>query len=268
MIDIHAHAGPEVVGMSLRRSIDAIEAAQLARRHGMRAIVIKNHYLETASQAYFVSRVVPGIEVYGGVALNRTVGGVNPAAVEAMANVDGGLGRVVYMPTFHSRHYNPDDPEAVPVSRDGALLPEVLEVLDVVARYDLALSTGHSSPEESLMIIRAARAAGVTRIYVQHPTIEQIQMPLEMQMEAARLGALLEYRMPSGMLTDEEVEMVRALGPQNVVLSSDRGQLGGPSHVDVFRQAVPRLRRAGFTQAEIDIMTKRNPARLLGLETR
>lgn len=266
MIDIHAHTGPEVVGLSLRRSIDGIEAARLAARHGMRAILLKNHYLETATQAYYVSRVVPGIEVYGGIALNRTVGGLNPDAVEAMANVDGGLGRMVYMPTFQSAHYNPGDPEAVPVSRNGELLPEVLEVLDVVARYDLALSTGHSSPEESLTIVRAARAAGVTRIYVQHPTIEQIDMPLEMQMEAARLGALLEYRMPSGMLTDEEVENVRALGPENVVLSSDRGQLGGPNHADVFRQAVPRLLQAGFTQAEIDVMTRRNPARLLGID--
>ena len=48
----------------------------------MRALVLKNHYESTASLAYLVRKEVPGIEIYGGIALNRTVGGVNPAAVE------------------------------------------------------------------------------------------------------------------------------------------------------------------------------------------
>jgi len=36
--------------------------------------------------------------------LNRAVGGVNPAAVERMARVQGGYGRVVWMPTFDSEN--------------------------------------------------------------------------------------------------------------------------------------------------------------------
>ena len=78
VIDIHVHADPD----SVPRSIDAIDLARLAKERGMRGMVLKNHYEPTASLAYVVSKVVPGISVFGGIDLNRSVGGVNPAAIE------------------------------------------------------------------------------------------------------------------------------------------------------------------------------------------
>src|SRR5690348_14021603 len=99
VIDIHAHTAPETSMMNFKRAWDAIEAAQIARISGMRGIVLKEHYTETASWAYLASRIVPGVEVFGGIVLNKAVGGMNPVAVEAMALSRGGLGRVVYMPT-------------------------------------------------------------------------------------------------------------------------------------------------------------------------
>src|SRR5262249_28090226 len=83
VIDIHAHTDPD----SVPRSIDAIDLVRLAKQRGMRAIVLKNHYESTAAQAYLVRKEVPGIEVFGGIDLNRTVGGVNPAAVEHMVQM-------------------------------------------------------------------------------------------------------------------------------------------------------------------------------------
>jgi hypothetical protein len=269
IIDIHAHVGPATEA-SLPRTFDAIEAAQLAARHGMRAINLKQHYLETASWAYFVSRIVPGIQVFGGIALNRSVGGLNASAVEQVATFKGGFGRVVYMPTFESEHYNPGSPNAVPVSRDGKLLPAVYDVLKVVAQYDMALSTGHSSPEESLLIIRAAKDAGVDRVYVQHPALSRINMSVEMQREAARMGALLEYVIGEALANREEFEhwtgLIRAVGPENVVIGTDLGQWGRSTPTDGYKVIIPRMLRAGFTQAELDTMMKTNPARLLGLE--
>src|SRR5262245_25681396 len=100
VIDIHAHAAPETSMLNFKRAFDAIEAAQIARIYGMRGIVLKEHTTETASWAYLVSQMVPGVEVFGGIVLNRYVGGMNPSAVEAMALTRGGLGKVVYMPTM------------------------------------------------------------------------------------------------------------------------------------------------------------------------
>src|SRR5580698_4352466 len=169
VIDIHAHVGPETSMLNFKRAFDAIEAAQIARIYGMRGMVLKEHNTETASWAYLVSQVVPGVEVFWGIVLNKAVGGINPVAVESMALTRGGLGRVVYMPTNDAAVRNPRSPTAVAVSRDAQLLPEVLEVLKIVAKYDLCLSTGHVSAEEALMVIRAAKEAGVRKIYVQHP---------------------------------------------------------------------------------------------------
>ena len=268
VIDVHVHSAPD----SVARSVDAIEAARLARRQGMRALVFKNHYTHTASLAYLVSQVVPGIEVYGGIALNRAVGGVNPVAVRHMIDTTGGLGRVVWMPTFDSEHGHrtvSPNPNFVPVSRDGALLPDVLAVLDLIAEHELVLATGHSSPDESLLLIRAAKARGIERIIVTHPTSPLVAMSTATQREAARLGALLEYPLALALEGDEAfdrfVGQIREVGPANVVLSTDLGQAGNPVHTDGFNVSIPRLLEAGLTQAEIDVMTKRNPARLLGL---
>ena len=257
MIDLHVHAAPD----SDPRSVDAFETARLARRYGMRGLLFKNHYTHTASLAYLVSQAVPGIEVYGGITLNRPVGGINPPAVRFMAETTGGLGRVVWMPTR--------DTAQVPVARDGALLPEVLEVLDVMAQHDLALATGHLRPEESLLLIGEARARGVERIIVTHPFSPSVSMTPQAQREAARMGAVLEYPISLALGDDERfarfVEQLREVGPQNVALSTDLGQPGRPVHADGLNFTLERLRQAGFTQAEIDVMTQRNPARLLGL---
>src|SRR6476661_5413213 len=175
VVDIHAHSDPD----SVPRSIDAIDAAKLARSRGIRGLVLKNHYEPTASLAYLVRKEVPGIELFGGIALNRTVGGVNPAAVERMTRVKGGWGRVVWMPTFDAENqvrYSKESRPFVPVSKNGTLLPEVREVLALIAKNKLTLATGHSSPAENLLLIREARRAGITSIVVTHGMLPPVAM--------------------------------------------------------------------------------------------
>src|SRR3977135_2196100 len=131
VLDIHVDSDPD----SVPRSIDAIDLARLAKSRGMRALVLKNHYESTASLAYVVRKEVPGIEVFGGIDLNRSVGGVNPAAVERMTMVKGGWGRFVWMPTFDAENqvrYSKERRPLVPVSRNGELLPEVREVIGLI----------------------------------------------------------------------------------------------------------------------------------------
>ena len=87
--------------------------------------------------------------------------------------------------------------------------------------------------------------------------------------ETARLGALLEYPISLALGGDERfdqfVAQLRGVGPDNVVLSTDLGQPGNPVHTDGLYVVVSRLIEAGIAQAEIDVMTRRNPARFLGL---
>ena len=105
--------------------------------------------------------------MFGGIALNRSVGGVNAAAVERMCLIKGGYGRVVWMPTFDAENQVRFSNESRPfarISAGGRLLPEVTDVITVVAQRNLVLATGHSSPEEGLMLVRrdgAPEAGGV-----------------------------------------------------------------------------------------------------------
>ena len=133
VVDIHVHGDPD----SMPRKIDVLEAARLGREEGMRALVLKNHYAPTAQLAYAVNRAVPGIEVYGAIVLNRSVGGVNAEAVAQAAAFKGGYLRVVWMPTFDAENqvrFSGEKRPFVSVARDGRLLPEVVEVLRIIAR--------------------------------------------------------------------------------------------------------------------------------------
>src|SRR5262245_45113834 len=229
VIDIHAHVAPETKLLNFQRSLDAIEAAQIARIYGMRGLVFKEHHTETASWAYLVSQMVPGIELFGGIVLNRAVGGINPVAVEAMALSRGGRGRVVYMPTVDAEYRNERRSDTVPVSRNGQLLPAVQEVLKVMAKYDLGLSTGHVSPDEALMLIRAAKTAGVNKIYVQHPNHGGLVMSMAQMKEAVRLGALIEIVLSGDGFTGGGPKVVNAenpvmdYGPQQIADIRARG---------------------------------------------
>ncbi len=271
VVDVHAHSHPD----SIERSIDAIALARLARESGMRGIVLKNHNEPTASLAYVVRKEVPGIEVFGGIVLNRAVGGINPAAVEQMARVAGGWGRVVWLPTAESENqvrFEKADRPFVPIARGGQLLPETREVLRIVAARGLTLATGHSSPEESLLVIREARAAGVQRIVVTHPRFPSIRMSVEQMKQAASQGAFLELvyggvvQVPPTATLEDYVATVRAVGPAHVILSSDLGQPGRPLHPDGLRQFMDRMGEQGFAPDALALMMKTNPARLLGLQ--
>lgn len=246
----------------------------------MRALLLKNHFAPTAGLAYVVERAVPGIRIFGGIALNATTG-INPLAVEHMAGTTGGHGKVVWMPTFDSEHYHRvlrPNPNHVPVSADGKLLPAVLAVLDLIAKYDLTLATGHSSPSESLLLIREARSRGIERIVVTHPLPPPVGMSIEDQKAAAALGAVLEYPVGTALESNGDwsgsaeekfqayVVAIREVGPDSVAISSDLGQSMNPIHTDGLSVFLAKLLGAGFSLDEVDRMSRKNPAWLLGLE--
>jgi hypothetical protein len=270
VIDFHVHADPD----SLPRSIDAIDLARLAQQRGMRGLVLKNHYEPTASLAYLVRKEVPGIEVFGGIDLNRTVGGVNPTAVERMTMVKGGWGRVVWMPTFDAENqvrYSHEQRPFVAVSRGGQLLPEVRAVIALSAKHGLTLETGHSSPEECLMIAREARRQGVAHVVVTHAMLPPVSMTVPQMRAAADEGALVEFVYngligPNKSATMREyAAAIRQVGPQFCILASDLGQVGNPLHPDGLAAFFTGLEQEGISPSDIALMSKTNPAKALGL---
>src|SRR5580704_18113688 len=191
VIDIHVHSLPD----SEPWTMDGIEVAKLAKAMGMRGLVLKSHWEPTAMLAYLARKEVPGLEVFGGICLSRAVGGINPAAVEEMVKMTGGWGRVVWMPTLDAENVRRNAKSNLPftsVSRNRELLPEVKEVLTVIAKNKLVLATGHSSPQEDLMLVREGRRLGVEHMIVTHPMSSSVRMNIEQMQEAAKAGAFIE----------------------------------------------------------------------------
>jgi len=270
-IDIHVHAAPD----NVPRSIDGLDVAKLARTRGMRGIVLKNHYEPTATLAFFARKEAPGLEAFGGIDLNLTVGGMNPAAVEHMTQMTGGWGRVVWMSTFDAENqvrYSKENRPFVSVSRGGQLLPETKAVIAVVAKHRLTLATGHVSSAEALMLLREARQQGVSHLVVTHAMNAPILMNVPDMQEAAKLGAFIEFagstmaNAGAAARVDSYANAIRKVGPEFCILSSDLGQAGNPLPPDGYAAFLIAMRAKGFTAQEIDTMSKTNPARLLGLQ--
>jgi len=215
------------------------------------------------------------VEVFGGIDLNLTVGGMNPVAVEHMTQVAGGWGRIVWMSTFDAENqvrYSKESRPFVSVARNGELLPETKAVISVVAKHGLVLATGHVSPQEALLLLREGRRQGVQHMVVTHALGAPILMDVQHMQEATRLGALIEFvgstLADAGAAARMErfADAIRKVGPQFCILSSDLGQKGNPLPPDGFGEFLAAMRARGFSEQELDRMSKQNPARLLGLQ--
>ena len=267
VIDFHAHSGPD----SRPRSVNDIEAARAAQAAGMRGLVLKNHFTTTAARAALAMEQVDGLEIFGGVVLNRAVGGLNAEAVRHMVWTSGGRGKVVWLPTFDAEYYLTREESSEPfvsVVVDGRPAPELEEIFTLVAEHDLVLATGHSAPEEVLLLIPEMQRLGVRRILITHvfgqyPTMGQMR-------SMADAGAVMEIDWLAvyggGRTIDEYVEAINAIGAEHFLMSSDLGQANNPLHADGLRAYIQAFRGAGISDADIDTMTSVNPARLLGLD--
>jgi hypothetical protein len=287
-LDIHTHLDPDSFGSHSNqqaRSLDAVDMARRARSAGMRGFVIKQHYDQTAHLAYLVRKAVPDVEVFGMLVSNRTVGGLNPEAVHHFGEVIGGHARIVSMPTWDAENYvrtsrNPNR-AAVPVSRNGVLLPETIALIEAVAQAQirdssakLALATGHVSAEEALLVIREARRQGIKGIVATHAIGHPINMTMAQMKEAAGLGAYIEF--VANFLTVERqsftpqqyFDAIREIGPAHVILSSDGGQINRPFPDDLLAQGAYQLQELGVSAADLRTMMVENPATLLSLPQR
>lgn len=282
-IDMHVHSHPDVFG----RSMDDIDVATLAKAKGMRGILLKNHVANTADRAQIVMKVVPGIEVWGGIVLNNAVGGINPAAVEWMHRMYGGRGRVVWLPSFdsdkHVKTLVDKDKSGILVAPNGVVTPQMEEVLKIVARENLLLATGHIHAEEVVAVTKKAREMGVKNIMVTHGLTNIPGLSMAQAKEVADMGAIIEVcylqfmtgpnaqyawmKHWSEVSAKMVAEAVKQIGAKSLVLSTDLGQQGNMTHPDGMENMIAAMKGAGVSEADIDIMIRKNPAKLLGLDS-
>jgi hypothetical protein len=285
--DPHIHISPDVV----ERRISDIQLAQRFKELGLAGFGLKSHYTSTAERARVVSEAVPGVHVLGAITLNRAVGGLNPMAVEIAAREGA---RIVWFPTVSSENEqhevlaaDPDGkvpvwvkfelsireagitPEPVPVvDGSGALLPEARAVLEVIARHDMVLATGHLARDEIFTLVDGAVEAGVKRIVVTHPEFPSQRISPEDQVKLADRGALMEraFTTPhTGKCSWEQVfEATRAVGAERTVWSTDLGQIFNPPVEDGLALMADQFLAAGFSDQEVRAMAVENTRRIAG----
>jgi hypothetical protein len=299
-IDLHVHSAPDV----WPRRLDDLALARQAAEAGMRAVLLKSHHTLTADRAAIVDGLVEGVRVFGGLALNEAVGGLNTAAVEAALALDA---RQIWMPTIsaanhrraivshRSKHGHERQPAltgGVSASRiweafqqaadvpdggieildaEGRLKPVIFQILDLMVQHDVILGTGHISVPEIQALVPAARAAGIKRILITHPELSIVNMPITVQQELAGPGVFFERCLiatvfPGSMVPVAAIAAaVRELGSETTVLATDFGQPENLDPVDGLREYIAGMLAFGVTRTDIERMTRINPAWLLGL---
>lgn len=279
-IDLHIHSAPDVYP----RILNDIELAVHAKEMGMRAIVIKSHFVPTADRAQVASEMTE-FPVFGGITLNLTVGGLNRHAVDVALKLGA---KVVWLPTLHAQQFLKNkthlaqlagelNEELQPIyllNEDGTLKQEVYAILELIARHDVVLATGHISLQEAKAVVKAATTAGVKKIIVTHPLASFVRHSVKEMRDLLDLGAsYLEHvyndttRHVGHPIRREAIfEAVREIGAEHCIMATDAGQWLNPVPVQQMAIYIQDMLQLGLSEKEIRTMVAVNPARSLGLE--
>lgn len=281
-VDLHCHSGPS----TMPRIVDHVQALKEAGAAGMRAVLFKDHYYPSAPIAELLKTHYGdlGVEPLGGVVLNNAAGGFNVYALEAALKLGT---RMVWMPTVsagnHVRHGHRKEllkskspmrrpTELTVLDPRGKILDEVKECLDIIAEYDAGMSGGHLHITEVFPLMEAAKAAGVNRRLLNHPTytcdgtVEDIR-------DLASMGVMIEHSICMFIesrfkcFTGEELKSwIDAAGVDNTFFGSDLGQVNNPTPVEGFRQMITLLAELGYDESQMRQMIGDNAARFIGLQ--
>ncbi len=283
--DLQVHVAPDVI----ERRTDDIDLAKDFLARGLKGFVLKSHYIPTAERAQVVTKAVPGIEAYGAIALNHSVGGLNPVAIE-IAGRSGA--RIVWGPTVDAANETAGRPEggneklpfwakiqreiaAAGITRppmtvldaDGKISEETRQCLELIAKHNMILATGHLGRHEIFPLVKEARSLGVKRIVITHAEFPSQNLSGDEQAELAKSGAIIEHCFTTyhtGKATwDAVFANIRRVGVERTMLSTDLGQKTNPPVAEGFAMFAERLLGAGFTRVEINLMAATIPASLL-----
>jgi Family of unknown function (DUF6282) len=284
-VDLHVHPAPS----PLPRRMDGAEAARLAGEAGFDAVVVKSHHHSTVMDVLALEQA--GVDhgsakLFGGIALNGPVGGINPKAVDLALKMGG---RIVWFPTIgsaqHIRHHaehpnlkfpklavhlEPEEPIDV-LNGDGKVVDDVYAILESIKAHDAILASGHMAPASITAVFEAAREKGVRRMLVNHPNFV-IEASYDDARHWVSLGAMIEHSLcmyddASSFYhwdLDTMLKWIEAVGAEHSTLGSDLGQESNPLPTDSFRKIVNGLLDRGMPERDVRRMVADNPRQLLG----
>ncbi len=279
--DLHIHSNPSL----FTRMGDDLDVARHAADAGLAGILLKNHFESTVGRAYLAGRVVETVQVFGGLVLNHSCGGLNPVAVEQALRLGA---KQIWMPTLDAQGhvdvygapggfgYQDSGTKIRPagitiLDNEGRLKDEVRVIVELVRDFEAVLGTAHLSQTEIFRLAEFAREVKLKKLLITHPYFDPPNLSIPGQADLVGLGVTLElcggnlYPIPGLGRIDNYRQTVAEVGPGSIILTSDAGQPRKSLPAEVLRIFAQCLMEKGVSQDEIDVMTKENPARLLGL---
>ena len=285
-VDTHVHAGPSLIA----REFTPWELVEEAEKAGFAAIVFKDHFMPTVSAVRLLQDHYRNykLKIFGSLALNNAVGGLNPRAAETAIRFGA---RVIWMPTTSSanhakKHRAPGtkfptlsvtdkaaDPPIGILDANGLLPRDAEQILAVLLDHpDVVLATGHLSREEVDALVRRASETGLRRVVVTHPHF-MVDATMNDMRSWQSLGAYLEFtavislaKSPLYCRPPKDVAaLIAELDPQKVILSSDLGLKGAGRPVAGMTGFLQSLRDLGLSADKLKQMLTTNPAAVLGL---
>ncbi len=273
--DIHQHTGPS---STTQRLFSQIEFARQACEMGQADIVCKDHTLPTAPSVQLTQIVVDEwaeahnkkrTEVFGGVVLNYAVGGLNPDAVVASYRVGG---KYIWLPNMDAAHHrsvtrHPKGGGISVIDDKGNVVPEMKEILKLMAETDMVLGLCHQSTAERFAVVREAVKMGVERIEVNHVNYPLTMVTPEQARELADMGAYIGiYAMhmaPPAFVWDEAMAFYKAVGPERIVLGSDTGHIETGPPWEQMRKLILGFLFRGVPDEHVKMMCQTNSHSLL-----
>lgn len=285
-IDPHVHSGPSIAA----RSVDHLELAREASKAGFAAIVTKDHDYSGVMTAALITKHFPELttKIYSGIALNNVVGGLNPYAVEHTAAMGG---KIVWLPTLAAENHHRWEktsgwvhPASTQKIRPASIIPvldgnkavrdDVKEILDVVAKNDMTLASGHLHVSETWIVFEEAQRRGVNRLIFTHPE-DIVDASLNDVKGIAAMGASVEHSLCmflegnkfQSCKPEDLKKHIDAAGVDRTILCSDLGQVGNISPIEGIRRGIKLCMDLGYSDDEIRQMVSLNTARTLGIES-
>ena len=284
-VDLHCHSGPA----AMPRILDHHDALMDCAEAKFRALLYKDHFYLGTAHAVMLEKLLPetGVRLFSGLALNNASGGFNPHAVDHAIKLGG---QIIWMPTLSAKNHLEvlasgqvktfpktaqkmlDAIPLTPFDANGKLIDEVKQILDLIAEGNIILAGGHLSVPELFAVFEEARARGVKKLLVNHPTYIVGCSEADIR-GLVGLGAVMEHSIcmfvegRSKKFSPQDLSrLIEVAGVGNTILSSDLGLLGSPRPVDGFREVVGILLDLQFSAADIRTMVGDNAARMLELQ--
>lgn len=280
-IDVHIHIGPEVIPRKYTAESFAVEESGK-----IGGAVLKNHFYSTQP---FINEIknIKGMKMFGGIVLNNAVGGINAETIYASSLLTNNP-IVVWFPTINAENFlsksefeiapewtrkknffarKSKNIKPVKVTDGKILSKKIIEILQMIRKCNAVLATGHISWKESVILVNKAVEMGIKNIVITHPIYQKINMPISVQKMLAQKGCFIEqsYSMYSidKIPIRKIAEQIKAIGSQNVILSSDVGQTFSPSPSKALLQFSTLLEKEGTSEKELFTMMVTNPKKLL-----